>query len=259
MIEIKNIYAGYGKRNVLENINFSIPNASFTAILGPNGAGKSTLLKVICSLIKPFAGIVSINGENISSFKRTAFAKRVAFMPQNTEIVFPFSVREFVLLARYPYMNMFKIPSMRDYEIVDEVLEFCGLAKFANRNINELSGGERQRAFIAQTISQQTDIIVLDEPTSHLDIGGQVEILELLRTLNSKYNKTIIATLHDLNSAGEFCGDIVLLNGGKVHSQGAPEKVLNYADIETVYKTTVVVKTNPMSGKPYVIPVGKQM
>ncbi|MDR1940845.1 MAG: ABC transporter ATP-binding protein, partial [Endomicrobium sp.] len=126
---------------------------------------------------------------------------------------------------------------------------------FALRKITELSGGERQRALIAQTIAQQTDALVFDEPTAHLDIGAQYEILNILKHLNAEYKKTIIASMHDLNAAGEFCDNLVLLDEGKVLSSGIPEKVLNYKDIEKAYKTAVVVKTNPMSQKPYVIPV----
>ncbi|AKL97776.1 ABC transporter ATP-binding protein [Endomicrobium proavitum] len=259
MINVKNIFAGYQKHTpILKDVSFNIPKGSFAGIIGRNGAGKSTLLKTLCNLLKLSSGAIEINNKNINSVKKSEFAKTVAFMPQSIDTVFPFSVKDFVLLGRYPYMNVFKIPSKKDLEAVGNVLEFTGIKVFENRNINELSGGEKQKVLIAQTLAQETDIIVLDEPTSHLDIGSQNDILELLRVLNEKHNKTIITTLHDLNAAGEFCSKIILMDGGKIRNAGAPEEVLNYKDIESVYKTRVVVKTNPMSGKPYVIPVKRQ-
>ena len=255
LIEAKNISAGYYKTEILKNIGFDISKGAFTGIIGRNGAGKSTLLKVLCGLLKPFSGKVFINGHDVYTSSKKILSKTVSFMPQNIETNFPFTVEEFVMLGRYPYMNIFKIPSEKDYAAVDEVLKFTGADVFAKRYINELSGGEKQRVLIAQTIAQETDIIIFDEPTSHLDIGSQADILNLLRVLNEKHGKTIVVTLHDLNAAGEFCNSLILLEDGKIKNTGTPEKVLNYKDIEQVYKTTVIVKTNPMSGKPYVIPI----
>ena len=258
MIELKKISAGYFTKTVLSGINLSVAKGSFTGIIGKNGAGKSTLLKVLCGILKPFAGSVTVCGKNISSFSKNELSRAVAFMPQSVDTAFPFTVEDFVLLGRYPYMNMFKIPSKKDYDAVRETLSVAGISGFAKRNINELSGGEKQRVLIAQTIAQGSDIIVFDEPTSHLDIGSQNDILELLSLLNEKHGKTIITTLHDLNAAGEFCSEIILMREGGILSKGVPEQVLNYEDIEKVYRTTVIVKTNPMSGKPYVIPVSRQ-
>ena len=165
------------------------------------------------------------------------------------------NVKEFIMFGRFPYMNMFKVASKEDVKIVEDVMNFTQTTEFANRNINELSGGEKQKVLLAQTLVQQTDIICLDEPTSHLDIGSQSTIFKLLKMLNEKYNKTIITTIHDLNLAGEFCSDIVLLDNKKIFSYGLTKEVLNYKDIEKVYNITVVVYTNPVSKKPVVIPV----
>jgi iron complex transport system ATP-binding protein len=255
IIEAKNISAGYHKTEILKNISLDIPKGSFTGIIGRNGAGKSTLLKVLCGLLKPFSGQVFLDGLDVYGISKKTLSKRAAFMPQNVETNFPFTVKEFVMLGRYPYMNIFKIPSEKDYAAADEVLKFTAADAFAQRHVNELSGGEKQRVLIAQTIAQETDIIIFDEPTSHLDIGSQTDILRLLRVLNEKHGKTVIVTLHDLNAAGEFCNSLILMEEGKIRNSGKPEEVLNYKDIEQVYKTTVVVKNNPMSGKPYVIPI----
>jgi iron complex transport system ATP-binding protein len=255
MIEIKELRAGYAKTDILKHINCLVEKGSITGIIGRNGAGKSTLLKVLCGLIKPFSGNVAINGFDVYRASKKELSKTISFMPQAVETNFPFTVREFVMFGRYPHMNIFKIPSQKDYEAVERALKFSGAGIFADRYINELSGGEKQRVLIAQTIAQETDILVFDEPTSHLDIGSQTDILLLLRGLNKKQSKTIVITLHDLNAAGEFCDNLILMEDGRIRNSGSPEKVLNYQDIEQVYKTAVVVKNNPMSGKPYVIPI----
>lgn len=258
MIEIKNLYAGYDKSDVLKDVCAKIPQGSFTGIIGRNGAGKSTLLKTLCAILPFSKGEIKISGRALSDFSKEKLAQMLAFMPQDVSAAFGFTVRDFVMLGRYPHMNFFKIPSRSDFERVEQTMKFTGISGFADKNINELSGGEKQRVLIAQTIAQDTEILIFDEPTAHLDIGSQNDILELLRTLNRENKKTIIATLHDLNAAGEFCDNLILLDAGRVKNSGLPPEVLNYKDIEEVYKTTVIVKENPISGKPYVIPYKRQ-
>jgi iron complex transport system ATP-binding protein len=176
-------------------------------------------------------------------------------MPQTVDTSFPFTVKEFIMLGRYPYMNILKIPAKQDFESVKAAIDFMQMGDFADRKINELSGGERQKVLIAQNIAQDADILIFDEPTAHLDIGAQYAILDFLKDLNEKSGKSIIMTLHDLNAAGEFCENIILMDEGRIKNFGSPQKVLNFQDIEEAYKTTVIVKTNPISGKPFVIPV----
>jgi iron complex transport system ATP-binding protein len=179
-------------------------------------------------------------------------------MPQNINTDFPFCVEDFIMFGRYPYMNILKIPSQADFDAVWRVIDFMQIGDFCKRNINELSGGEKQKVLIAQTIVQGADILIFDEPTAHLDIGAQYSILEFLKELNEKSHKTIIAALHDLNAAGEFCENIILMDEGKIKASGAPNEVLDYKNIEDAYKTLVCTKENPISGKPYIIPVRKQ-
>jgi iron complex transport system ATP-binding protein len=259
MIEIKNIDAGYSSKKILKDISCDIAKGSFTGIIGKNAAGKSTLLKVLCGILKPFSGQVLINGRSVYGASKKFLSQTIAFMPQSVDMNFPFTVKEFVMFGRYPYMNMFKMPSEKDYAAVDEVLKFTGIETFSQRYVDALSGGEKQKILIAQTIAQETDIMVFDEPASHLDIGSLSDILYILRLLNKKRGRTIVVTLHDLNAAGEFCDNLILMEDGKIRNSGNAEKVLNYKDIEEVYKTTVVVKTNPISGKPYIIPVSKDL
>ncbi len=259
MIGIKNISAGYSNKEILKNISCDIDKKDFFGIIGKNGTGKSTLLRVLCNLIKPYYGNVLIDDRNINSFSRKEFAKTISFLPQYIGTSLSFTVSEFIMFGRYPYMNMFKIPSDDDYAAIKKVMNFLHIKNFAEKkNINELSGGEKQIVLIAQVLVQETDIVVFDEPTSHLDIGNQNDILEILKKLNEKCGKTVILTLHDLNAAGEFCSKLVLIENGSVCRQGTAEEVLNYRDIERVYNTTVVVKTNPISNRPYVIPVSSK-
>ena len=255
MIKIENISLAYDNKIILENINLIFKKKSFIGIIGKNGAGKSTLLKSITGLLKPIKGNIFIDTDDVYKMKKNILAKKISFMPQIMQFDFSFKVKDFVMFGRYPYMNIFKLATKQDFKMVKDILNFTETTEFAERNINELSGGEKQKVLLAQTLVQQTDIIALDEPTSHLDIGSQAAIFELLKMLNEKYNKTIITTVHDLNLAGEFCSDIVLLDNKKVFNFGKPKEVLNYKDIEKIYGTTVVVKDNPISNKPVVIPI----
>ncbi len=255
MIKIDNVTLSYDKKIVLKDLSLDLKEKSFIGIIGKNGAGKSTLLKSVVGLLKPINGNIFINNEDIYRMKKNMLAKKISFMPQTMQFDFSFNVEDFIMFGRYPYMNMLKLATKDDFKIVEDIMNFTQTTEFANRNINELSGGEKQKVLLAQTLVQQTDIIALDEPTSHLDIGSQATIFKLLKMLNEKYNKTIITTVHDLNLAGEFCSDIVFLDNKKVINFGSAEKVLNYKDIEKIYNVNVVVKTNPVSNKPIVIPI----
>ena len=255
MIKIDNVTLSYDKKIVLKDLSLDLKEKSFIGIIGKNGAGKSTLLKSVVGLLKPINGNIFINNEDIYRMKKNMLAKKISFMPQTMQFDFSFNVEDFIMFGRYPYMNMLKLATKDDFKIVEDIMSFTQTTEFANRNINELSGGEKQKVLLAQTLVQQTDIIALDEPTSHLDIGSQATIFKLLKMLNEKYNKTIITTVHDLNLAGEFCSDIVFIDNKKVINFGSAEKVLNYKDIEKIYNVNVVVKTNPVSNKPIVIPI----
>lgn len=255
MIEIKNVSLSYDKRVVLKDVSLNLKEKSFIGIIGKNGTGKSTLLKAITGLLKPLKGNIFIDNEDVYKMKKNVLAKKISFMPQTMQFDFSFNVKDFVMFGRYPYINMFNLATKDDVRIVEDIMSFTQTTEFAARNINELSGGEKQKVLLAQTLVQQTDIVALDEPTSHLDIGSQATIFKLLRMLNEQYNKTIITTVHDLNLAGEFCSDIILLDDHKILNFGSADKVLNYKDIEKVYNINVVVHTNPVSKKPVVIPV----
>jgi iron complex transport system ATP-binding protein len=255
MIKIENVYAGHLKKQILKNINLNIEKNSFFGIIGKNGAGKSTLLKVIARLLKPYSGSVFINLQNIDSFTRKNFAQQLSFLPQYVDISLNLSVKDFIMFGRYPYMKVFKIPTQKDYTVVNKVVDFLKISHFLNKELNELSIGEKQLVLIAQVLVQETDVILFDEPTSYLDIGKQNTVLGILRELNTKFNKTVVLSLHDLNVASEFCDKIALMDNGKVYMYGKPKEVLNAQNIEKIYDIKVVIGENPISKKTFVLPI----
>ncbi|MDR0915161.1 MAG: ABC transporter ATP-binding protein [Endomicrobium sp.] len=256
MIQVQNVYAKYiNNTNILKNCSFTINNKDFVGIIGKNGAGKSTLLKVLCRILKPYLGNICIEYQDIQNLHIKDLARKIAFLPQYVNTNLSFSVFDFILLGRYPYMNTLKWPSQNDYNIVNQIIDLLHLYKLTNKQINQLSYGETQKVLIGQVIAQQTDIIIFDEPTAHLDIGSQNKILKCIKQLNEKYNKTIILTLHDLNIASEFCNKLILLNNGMICKQGTPLEIFQCGIIEKIYNIQFVIGTNPISNKPYLVPI----
>ncbi len=258
ILEVKDLFCGYDGKNVIRDVSFCLEEKGFLGIIGPNGAGKTTLLKTIARLIHPSAGKIIYRGRNIFEFKTRDLAREIAVLPQTMEMVFSYSVEEFVSLGRFPHLNRFSRFSAHDREAVKQALVLTEIADLKERKINELSVGEKQRVFIAQGLAQEPNFMILDEPTAHLDIAHQVEILSLLRRLNAEKGLSVLLILHDLNMAAEFCKNLILLNAGKIHSSGTPSEVLTYQNIEEVYRTVVIVKENPLSKKPYVFVVARQ-
>ncbi|MEI7616964.1 MAG: ABC transporter ATP-binding protein, partial [Actinomycetota bacterium] len=196
-----NLKFSYYDTPVLKNLNFEIEKNSFISILGPNGAGKSTIVKLISKVLTGYEGEILIEGKNIKDLSQIEIAKKIAVVPQSTSLGFNFSVFETVMMGRYPYLSRFKNESQEDRKIVAEVMKLTRTEIFKNKNYNELSGGEKQRVIIAQTLVQDSPIIILDEPTSHLDINFQIEFMELFFSLFKNSKKTIIGIFHDINLA----------------------------------------------------------
>ena len=257
MFYFSNVSAGYNKLEILKNVSFEIKKGDFTGIIGPNGSGKTTLLRTATKLIKPSKGEVFIEGKNLENVSLKELATVMACVPQDTAFMFPFRVIDVVLMGRIPYIKRFGSESPRDLKIALEALEFVGALSLKDRIIDELSGGERQKVIIAKALSQEPKILFLDEPTTHLDISHQVQIFELLKRLNREAGLTIVAILHDLNLASDYCGKLILMDNGAIKRRGAPGEVLDYKIIEEVYKTVVIVKENPLTSRPHVFLVKK--
>ncbi|MEI8175681.1 MAG: ABC transporter ATP-binding protein [Candidatus Omnitrophota bacterium] len=258
LLRVRGLSAGYGASIILSDIDLSIEQGSFVGIIGPNGSGKSTLLKSISRTLRPITGTVTLRGVDILRLPLGALARSIAVVSQETPVIFEYLVRDMVMMGRIPYQRRFGAPSSGDSVAVSEALRLTGTGTIADRSIHELSAGERQRVMLAKALAQRPELLILDEPTSHLDISHQVEILTLLRDLTTHRRMTIIAVLHDLNLASAYCDRLVLLDRGRVRTQGSPGEVLTYQAIEEAYKTVVLVKENPLTGRPHIFLVPRQ-
>jgi len=260
MLELEKVTTGYDRKAILDDIGFVLEKGDFVGVIGPNGSGKTTLLKVISKILNPWKGRVTLEGKGLDEIKHRELAKRIALVPQKMqELFFSSSVRDFILLGRTPYLKRFQLlESKEDLRVVREVMEETDTLGLEERNLEDLSGGERQRAVIAQALAQEPEILLLDEPTAHLDINHQVEILNLIKSLNQRKNLTVLMISHDLNLAAEYCDRLILLKEGRVFQEGSPQEILTYGNIEQVYKTLVVVEKNPASFKPHVFLVSKE-
>lgn len=252
---IENLTFKYDIDEVLRDIDLEIPRGSFVGILGPNGSGKTTLLKNICNILNPSKGKILVNNKNVTNIKYKELAKIIAVVHQTSEIQFEFSVFDVVLMGRFPYLSRFQGESKKDIDIAKEAMLSTGTWELRDKSINEISGGERQRVMIARALTQQPEILILDEPISHLDIKYQMGILDLCKKLNTQNKLTVITTLHDINLAGRYSDYIILLNKGKIKVMDTPEKVLTQENISNVYDIKVDVLKRNGDKTPYIIPV----
>lgn len=257
LLKAENISCGYGKNTVINNMSFSAGKGEFLGIIGPNGAGKTTLFRAITRILPLLSGKITYKEQKIEKISVSDFAREVAVVPQLLEVSFAFTVEEFILMGRFPYTGRFGVLKKRDYEVLEEVLHLTDMTAFRKRRIFELSGGERQRAVLAQGLAQEPSLLLMDEPTAHLDIGHQVKTLDVVARLNREKNLTVIAVLHDLNLAGSYCRQLLLLKEGNIFKMGSPQEVLTYANIEEVYNTVVLVKENPVTKKPHIFLVSE--
>jgi len=245
---------GYGDKIVVRDIDLVIDKGEFVSVLGPNGAGKSTLLKILTCNIVPESGSIQFNGRDLSDYKKQELARKFSVVHQLPEEMLPFSVHEFVRMGRYPHQKTWEIETETDKEIIKDAMEQTGVSELGNRILTELSGGERQLVFIARALVQNREVIILDEPISHLDIKHSVDVMDILYKLN-KEGATVITVLHDINVSSDYCSRIVSIKNGKIFFNGSPETVLKYDLLEELYDTACIVNENPTSKKPYIYPV----
>ncbi len=258
ILEIRNLSGGYYQTEIIKGISLEIKAGEFVGIIGPNGSGKTTLLRLSSKVLPFYKGNIFFNGQDISRMSLKEFSRKTAFVPQDTAYNFSFSVWEIVLMGRIPHLKRSQSEGKKDFQIAENALGLTDTLHLKKKMINELSSGERQRVMIARALAQEPELLFLDEPTSHLDIGHQIQVLDLLKKLNRQNNLTIIMVMHDLNLAGQYCGRIALLDKGMIFKQGSPAEVLTYQNIEEVYKTVVVVNENPITKKPNVILVSQE-
>jgi iron complex transport system ATP-binding protein len=258
MLDIRNLTCGYGKDPVLRDVSVSVGVGEFVAIIGPNGSGKTTLLRAISKVVMPTKGTISLDGQDIRRLSFRGLAKSIAVVTNLRDAYLNMCVEDFVLLGRIPHRKGIMLTENNaDREGVRKALVLTDTLGLKRRRVDNLSSGEKQMVFIARALAQEPRLLLLDEPTSHLDITHQVRVLDLIRRLNREQALTVVAVLHDLNLAGEYCNRLLLLKQGAMVKDGTPEEVLTYEIIEDVYGTPVIVLDNPASGKPHVFLVSE--
>jgi len=255
IIDLKNITLKYGDYEVLRDISFNIKKGEFTSIIGPNGAGKSTVLKAIMKNIELASGDISIKGKSIKNITHKEKACIIGFVPQEFNISFDFTVYDIVAMGRNPYIAKFKKSKFDDKKIIEESLQKTNTYEFKDKYFNSLSGGEKQRVIIARALAQQPEILILDEATSSLDIHHQLDILELIHSLNREDGLTVLTIMHDLNLASRFSDKIVLLSKYGVIKSGTPSEVIDEQVLKNVYDMDMVVRENKLLSYTEIIPL----
>ncbi|MFU0923396.1 iron-enterobactin ABC transporter ATP-binding protein [Kluyvera sichuanensis] len=248
----------YGKKTIAESLNVTIPDGHFTAIIGPNGCGKSTLLRTLSRLMTPVHGHVYLDGEEIQRYASKEVARRVGLLAQNATTPGDISVQELVARGRYPHQPLFTRWRQEDEDAVQNAMKATGIVNLAGQSVDTLSGGQRQRAWIAMVLAQDTSIMLLDEPTTWLDISHQIDLLELLSELNRERGYTLAAVLHDLNQACRYATHLIALRDGKIVAEGAPKEIVTPALIEAVYGLRCMIIDDPVANTPLVVPLGRR-
>jgi len=254
-VKINDLHFAYDGNKILKGLNLNVPSGGLFGIVGPNGCGKSTILKILTRLLRNFSGSIEIMGKPLNLYSRIELARKIAIVPQEFTLDFGFSVEEVIGFGRNPHLKRFKSPDKDDIETIEEAIRITHLENFRNKPITALSGGEKQRVILAQALTQKTDLLLLDEPTTYLDIAFQIEIMEMIRDLNMKSNITILAVLHDLNLAAQFLNSIALMESGRIIECGNVEEVLTRENIERVFGINVKVSRNPHTGKIWITPI----
>ncbi|KIL42671.1 ABC transporter ATP-binding protein [Jeotgalibacillus soli] len=257
MLKTQSLTLSYGDSIIIEELNLTIPKGEISVLIGGNGCGKSTLLRSMARLLKPQSGSVQLNGKEISRYSTRKVAQELAILPQSPTAPEGLTVLQLVKQGRYPYQGFMHQWSKEDEECVQNALKATGMEELQDRFVDELSGGQRQRAWIAMTLAQDTDIILLDEPTTYLDMTHQIEILDLLFDLNENENRTIVMVLHDLNLACRYAHNLIAVKDRKVYQQGKPEEVISCDMVRHVFDMNCQVTTDPLFGTPLCIPHGR--
>lgn len=246
-----NVSFSYRAQRVLKNVSLEFSEGDFAGIIGPNGAGKSTLLRLVCRILRPERGTILLFGDDIARLSGKHIAQHIAFVPQETHFSLNFTVEDVVWMGRYPYLNPFQRERAKDRDAVDRALRAAQVHTFRQRQVNTLSSGERQRVIIARALAQAPRILILDEPTSHLDLLHQHVIMDLLDSLN-RSGMSIVVVNHDINLASLYCRRLILIHEGEVFAQGPPASIINEQTLKQIYQTDVAIIRHPQKNVPQV-------
>lgn len=257
VLEAQNLHVSYGENLILEDLNLQIPKGKITVLVGANGCGKSTLLRTFARLQKAKSGEIFLDDNKLDAISTKEVAKRLAILPQGPVAPEGLTVQQLIKQGRYPHQSWLKQWSTEDEKIVNNALAVTQMTEFADRPVDALSGGQRQRVWIAMTLAQKTDLILLDEPTTYLDMAHQVEILDLLFDLNEKEGRTVVMVLHDLNLACRYAHHIVAVRNKQVYAQGKPEEVVTAEMVQAVFRMDCTIIKDPFFGTPLCVPHGK--
>lgn len=257
VIQARNLTLSYGQKPIFSDLHIVVPEGKITVFIGSNGCGKSTLLRSLARLLKPQEGSILLDGSDIAKLSSKEVAKRLAILPQGPTAPEGLTVHQLVKQGRYPYQSWLQQWSQEDERMVKRALDATHMTELSSRSVDSLSGGQRQRAWIAMTLAQNTRNILLDEPTTYLDMTHQIEILDLLFDLNEQENRTIVMVLHDINLACRYAHHIVAVKDGRIYDQGEPERIVNEKLISDVFDMKCQVTADPIFGTPLCIPYGK--
>ncbi|WP_107481407.1 ABC transporter ATP-binding protein [Streptomyces malaysiense] len=257
-LSAEHVTLAYDQRVIAEQLSVEIPDHSFTVIVGPNACGKSTLLRALSRMLKPSRGEVLLDGRDIRSLPAKQVARTLGLLPQSAVAPEGITVADLVGRGRYPHQGLLRQWSAEDERVVQESMRQTGVAELAERYVDELSGGQRQRVWIAMALAQQTPLLLLDEPTTYLDIQHQIDVLDLCAELHETQGRTLVAVLHDLNHAARYATHLIALRGGEVIAEGAPEDIVTAALVERVFGLKCQVVEDPETGTPLVVPAARK-
>ena len=257
ILEAKGLTISYGDSPIIDNLNLTIPRGKITVLIGSNGCGKSTLLRTIARLMKPRTGSVLLDGDEIAKLPTKEISRRMSILPQGPVAPEGLTIRQLVRQGRYPHQSWLKQWSREDERMVQLALQSTQLSELADRPVDALSGGQRQRAWIAMTLAQGTELLLLDEPTTYLDMSHQIDILDLLFELNEKEHRTIVMVLHDLNLACRYAHHVVAVHNKSIYAQGRPEDIVTREMVQTVFQMDCEIAVDPLFGTPLCIPHGR--
>ncbi len=250
---------GYQKKNIINNLSLEIPRGEITILIGSNGCGKSTLLKGLGRIIPQKQGSIYLDGKLIHQVPNKIVAQKLGILPQNPTAPEGLTVKDLVAQGRYPHQTWWQQWTLADEKFVTQALEITDMIELADRELDTLSGGQRQRAWIAMTLAQNTEILLLDEPTTFLDLAHQIEVLDLLTQLNHEFARTIVIVLHELNQAARYADYLIAMKDGYIYAHGTPQEVMTPKIIEDVFNLSCQIISDPISNTPLCIPISKKI